>query len=137
MKEVKIINKINNIKMKNKEIKSNHITNLKEMTKNKEKKKGNIIDKIIQLEDKMKSKKKKKEKIFKLKDKMKSKENKKENIIDKIMKLEDLILYSVTMKERMTEKESKKISKYNINSTDLLICMMVKISLISNQSKLM
>ena len=69
----------------------------------KEKKRRNIIDKIIQLEDQMKSKKKMKENIFNLKDKMKSKEKKKENIIDKIMKLEDLILYIETTKERMTE----------------------------------
>ena len=52
----------------------------------KEKKRRNIIDKIIQLEDQMKSKKKKKG-----------------NITDKIMKLEDLILYIETTKERMTE----------------------------------
>ena len=124
MKEIKLINKINKIKMKNKEIKSNLMQY-----------------KIFNLKDKMKSKKKKKENIFNLKDKMKSKEKmkekKKENMIDNVIQLEDLILYSVLMKEKMIKKENKKISKYNINLTNLLICMMVKISLISNQFKLM
>ena len=68
MKEVKIINKINNIKMKNKEIKSNlmqyKIFNLKDKMKSLEKKKENNIDKIIQLEDQMKSKEKKKENMI-------------------------------------------------------------------------
>ena len=63
MKEVKIINKINNIKMKNKEIKSNMMQY-----------------KIFNLKEIMKSKKKKKRNIFNLKDKMKIKEIKKGNI---------------------------------------------------------
>ena len=50
MKEIKLINKINKIKMKNKEIKSNlmqyKIFNLKEMMKSKEKKKGKMLNNI-------------------------------------------------------------------------------------------